>query len=124
LKHRLTHGLDTITRTSGMEWRRGTYFNKIIEFCGKQQIKLVIVCAPYMGHSGFSPKAQKIILNGRKKQFDKHNIPVLNFNTKYNEVGLDYNDFKDPSHVNVHGAKKVSEYFCSWFKNNIDLKSL
>ena len=42
----------------------------------------------------------------------EYDIPFWNFNTQYDEIGLDLNtDFYDKSHLNYRGAEKFSNYF-------------
>ena len=53
----------------------------------------------------------------------KNDVPYINFNDIYNEVGFDYStDLGDSSHCNYNGAKKVTNYLADYINTNYDLE--
>lgn len=68
--------------------------------------KLILIDAPY-----YSAKDNRGEVNYIKMLANKHSIDFIDFNEKYEELGLSKSDFKDTDHTNKYGALKLSNYF-------------
>ncbi|MCR4924746.1 MAG: SGNH/GDSL hydrolase family protein [Clostridiales bacterium] len=90
------------------------YFNKILTYCNKRNIKLVIAVSP--SPACWSQKRQDIV----KAFAEKYNIDFIDFNDYCDDFGIDWStDSKDAGwHFNCVGSKKYSKYFAQWLKNN------
>lgn len=87
------------------------YFNKIIDLCKKNDIKLVLVSFP--SQTSWSYKKHNGVIKLLKQYYD---IDFLDLNLA--KLGIDWkNDTKDNgSHLNYLGAKKVSDYVGNYLK--------
>jgi hypothetical protein len=96
----------------------------IISFIEKVKNKgsnLLIVVAPY--YAAFAGEKHAHFHNYMKTISDKYKIDFLDINLVWNEIGLDYKDFKDKSHLGTKGAKKVSKYLANYINTNYELPS-
>lgn len=88
-----------------------------IEFCRNEKLPLLFIKTPIIGNEELYGQVNKI-----GKIAEKYEVPFLDFNQLYDELGMDgYVDFADTGHLNVHGAKKVSQYLAEYLKANYDL---
>ena len=87
------------------------YFEKIIDLCNKNNIKLVLIGCP----SQLSWKYQKH--NTATKIAKKYNLEFINLNIE--NIGIDWiKDTKDRgAHLNNSGSKKVSLFLGNYLKN-------
>lgn len=78
-----------------------------IEICKKFNINVVFVSAPYFDsfyRDGLNIK--HFLLN---RYFEsQEDIDYIDFNTKFNELGLTFEDYWDKGHLNINGSTKVS----------------
>ncbi len=51
----------------------------------------------------------------------QHGAHYLNLNDYYSEIDLVWTDFRDPSHLNLVGAKKTSEFFADYLNKQYTL---
>lgn len=95
------------------KWREKDekYLIKMIELAKKENFQLILVKTPttdpnrYMGRINYLENLAK-----------EKNIPFYDFNSNYEEIGIDINkDYYDIRHLNVYGAEK----FTNWFQENI-----
>ncbi len=83
------------------------YFHKIRTLCQENGIQLIFVKTP--SNPTETAQAHYNTFDELCREYD---IPFWNFNTQYDEIGLDLNtDFYDKSHLNYRGAEKFSNYF-------------
>ncbi|MHC1772499.1 MAG: hypothetical protein AB9907_12370 [Flexilinea sp.] len=93
------------------------YLVKIIELCKKENIPLVLFKTPSSALENFLMQ-----LTGIAEVGAEYDVPFLDFNRLYDETGLDFKtDFIDGGHLNVHGAKKISDYLGKYLQENFDL---
>ncbi len=79
---------------------------KAIEICKMHNIELLLVSSPY-----FDAYYSKLASNFHFLVQDlcrESGVKFLDFNTKFDELGLSMTDFRDRSHVNILGADKVT----------------
>lgn len=93
--------------TSPIAKKQEEYFYKIIDFAKDNNIPLLLVKTP----SNVLEKDQKLY-NTISKMAARENIPFIDFNKKYDDIGLDIEeDFFDKSHLNYKGSEKFTRYF-------------
>lgn len=93
------------------------FLRKIVDVARKNDVELVFVAAPY-----YLTEEEQMQFNRVAEFADENQVPFINFNHLYEEIGLDYErDFRDHSHVNNDGAVKVTEYLAQFLKANYDI---
>ena len=93
--------------TSPIEEKQKQYFYKIINLAKENNIPLLLVKTP----SNVLEKDQKLY-NTVKKMAKEEGVPFVDFNRRYDKIGLDIkDDFFDKSHLNYKGAEKFTRYF-------------
>lgn len=82
------------------------YYEKIIAFCKKEGLPLLVVVSPYAGYT----QGEMQVYNTAKQIAQAAGVPFVNFNDDYNEIGLDWStDAADPAHLSYLGNKKFTE---------------
>ena len=95
-----------------------TYYYKIIELCKSENIPLVVIKAPY----DVTEDEQKVY-NLIFDIADQNDVPYIDFNKCYDEMGLDFaTDMADSSHVNMSGNYKYSKYLGQRIKEMVELE--
>lgn len=90
------------------------YLRKIIDLSKEKKIPLCLISTPYI----LSMEDQKIY-NRVAQIAEQQNVPFINFNLLYDEIGLDFDlDFADTSHLNHNGNPKFSRYLADYLKNH------
>ncbi len=101
------------------------YFQKIIDLCEQNQIKLILLVAPYETQYEISAKDLRAYTNSIEQYLkDKriNNVEIVDFNLLSKELRFQLNDLSDVGHVNISGAYKVSKYLAEYLQqNNIEL---
>jgi len=93
------------------------YLEKIIQLSKNKNIPLVFISVPYDISDTYQGR-----VNYAKALAEKNNIPFIDFNYIYKEIGFDYStDLYDYDHVNFTGSKKVSNYIADFINSNYDL---
>lgn len=83
----------------------------------KSDVELVFWIAPYCVSAEEQGR-----YNALAEYASKHNVPCIDFNRMYDELGIDFEtDFRDPGHLNNSGAKKVTSYLAQYVKEHYDL---
>lgn len=93
------------------------YFSRVAKLCRDRGIRLVVSMAPFndvylekVNYSAFNEKLSELCKN--------EGVELVDFNTLYKEVGLEYGDFEDAfhhaQHMNKWGAAKVSKYMAGY----------
>lgn len=95
------------------------YLYKIIELFEDKDIDLVFIKAPYVLTEEHQKKFNRVA------QIAKENdIEYIDFNQMYDELEIDFSlDMLDSYHLNLIGARKVSEYIASYIDTNYDLSN-
>ena len=88
-----------------------------IEYCQKNKLPLLFIKTPVIGNDELYGQINLI-----GKIAGQYNIPFINFNQMFSELGIDgYSDFADTGHLNVHGAGKISSYLADYLPAHYDL---
>lgn len=115
----MDHSLGTITEKKPLATHIDNKLSDIINLCKSNNIKLVLFSTPYLAHHGFSVKDEVKTMNFIKKKYGKDGIYYLDFNTKYKDLGISYDDFKDNHHLNSQGAEKINNHMVTWINSNL-----
>lgn len=95
-----------VTETTAISAKSEKYLLKIIELTKAEGIPLVMFTAPYV----VTEDSQKIY-NYVFEIAEANQIPYVDFNQKYDEIGLDFAvDMADNLHLNRTGNAKFSKY--------------
>lgn len=93
------------------------YIQKIIQLTKKKNVPLVLFASPYV-----VSEEDQMRINTVAEIAGENDIPFINFNHLYQTIGIDFtSDFRDESHVNNAGAKKVTEYLAQYMIENYSL---
>ena len=97
------------------------YFQKILDLCEQNQIKLILLVAPYETQYEISAKDLRAYTNSIEQYLkDKriNNVEIIDFNLLSKELQFQLNDLSDVGHVNISGAYKASKYFAEYLQQN------
>ncbi len=91
---------------------------RIIELCEEKDTRLLLVKTP-----SNETAEQRGYFNRAKEIANEKNIPFINFNDYYDEIGIEVEkDFFDNAHFNHIGADKFSRYFSKAMLDSISPK--
>lgn len=92
------------------------YLHKMIDLCKEKGIAIILTYLPYS-----APESHQMIANSGYIIAQENDIPYLNF--FYEDLEMNYvTDCADTgSHLNASGAKKVTDYFGSYLRNNYNI---
>jgi len=89
----------------------------IIELAEESGTSLVLFASPFVASPEVLMQYNKVASIATE-----HNVPFINFNRMYEEIGIDFGrDFRDTSHLNNEGAAKVTHYFGEYLKGNYEI---
>lgn len=89
----------------------------LITFCQKNKLNVLFVSGVWKPNKNRNGK-----LNYIKSIVEEYNMPFLNTNEYYDEIGIDWStDMNNISHVNILGAKKYSVFMANYLKKNYTL---
>ncbi|NLZ49296.1 MAG: hypothetical protein GX895_11070 [Clostridiales bacterium] len=103
------------------------YLYKFIQLSKEKGFKLILVNAPYdyTSTAGFDNWHQEPakMYNKIAEIAEENKIPFINYNNLFDEIGFDFkNDMNNIGHVNIWGAKKVTEHLGKYLKDNYELE--
>lgn len=93
------------------------YFEKILAYCDDNNIEVLLIKTPKMSWNG----SKNVVV---QKYAEEHDLPFIEFNTMemLTELGLDgAKDFRDGDHLNLLGARKLSNWLGAYIKENYEL---
>ena len=97
--------------TIGME-----YLRKIIEYCQKKKIDVLVAMMPYPANNTEIGQSKYI-----KQICDEYNVNYVNF-LKDKEIVNDSTDYRDQhGHLNASGARKVTKYLGKYIMENYNI---
>lgn len=79
-----------------------------IEICKNNNIEIILVSAPYF-NAFYNPQGDNFHYL-IKKMCTSAGIHFLDFNSNFDDIGLEMNDFRDRVHVNITGSDKTTKY--------------
>lgn len=93
------------------------YTRKIIELCRDNDIPIMIFVSPYIIED-----SHQAIYNYIFEIASEYDVPCINFNEMYGEIGLDFGrDMADVSHLNYYGNYKFTDFFGNLIKTYYDI---
>lgn len=109
-------GADT-WETEPLNPQKEDWLYRIIELAKKKNVELVLFASPYSLN-----ESRQMQFNRIAEIAESNDVPFLNFNHLYDEIGLDFGtDMRDTDHVNNAGAVKVTEYLAQFLKSNYEI---
>ena len=88
-----------------------------IRFCQDENLPLLFIKTPLVGNEELYGQINLI-----GKIAAEYDIPFIDFNHLHDEIAIDFGaDFADSGHLNVRGAKKVSDYLAEYLPAHYDL---
>lgn len=110
-------GNESVTRAPYDEKMKNA-FDKIVNLCNKNEIELVLIKTPY----DYWTVEQYLTINDLALEYD---LAYFDFNVRQNWDLIQFdetNDFADETcHLNMNGAKKVSDFLGSYMINFLTL---
>lgn len=108
--------VSTAKRPFGEKQER--YFKKFISLCQRENIPLLLISAPYS-----MPDEERERLNTLKEYAEENNIPYLDLQTNYKDIGIDFtSDYGDDGgHFNSYGIKKFTDAVGEYLRSHYDL---
>jgi len=101
------------------------YLEKIVEVCKKTDTELLFTVIPYradIDNNDTSALLQQRLYNTVEACAEDWGIDYLNGLHYLDEMGFDFRtDMNEYSHVNMSGARKVSNYYGAFFKENYQI---
>ncbi|WP_179021463.1 hypothetical protein [Winogradskyella forsetii] len=92
----------------------------VIEKCKSKGIKLIFITPPsidalyYSGEFG----QRKFI----KDFLNQYNVSYIDFNQKFKEIGLTFDDFNDFAHLNKEGNKKLAPFMVDFLAETLNVE--
>ena len=106
-----------VEEKGNIEPKSEEYLEKIIEYTKEHDIELFLVVNPYPVTA-----EQAEIYNRIQEIAEEKEVPFLNANYYWEEMGLDFeNDYNDESHLNYSGGCKYTTYLGNLLKERYDL---
>ena len=106
-----------ITEYRAINEKQEYYLRKIIEYCNKNALPLLLIKTPDANREANQPFYNTVGLIA-----EEYNVSFLDFNQYDEAVGLLPKDFYyDANHLNVAGARKCTDYLGNYLKENYDL---
>lgn len=109
-------GADT-WETEPLNSQKEEWLCRIIDLAKEKNVAIVLFASPYS-----LSEIRQMQFNRIAEIAEENDVPFLNFNHLYDEIGLDFGtDMRDTDHVNNTGAVKVTEYLVQFLKNNYEI---
>jgi len=96
------------------------YFDRIAQLCRSKGIRLIVTMSPF--NKIYQQKINYVDIYNKMSVICKGaKVEYIDFNMKYDELGLGYGDFEDSfhnaQHTNIWGAEKVSRYMSNYIQS-------
>ena len=110
--------MSQVTESDPLSEKTEEYLRKIIALAKEEGIPLVFMISPYQGII----ESEQRIFNRCAEIAAEEDIPFLDFNRMYEELGIDpATDFAEASHLNYRGSEKLSSWLASWLQEEYGL---
>lgn len=92
-------------------------FRDFIVYCQEKELPLLLIKTPMVADADLYQQCNEIA-----RIAEEYGIPFVDFNHQYDELGIDFStDFADKGHMNVNGARKVSQALADYLSSHYDL---
>lgn len=106
-----------VTEITPISEKAERHYRKYMELCAQENIPLLLVCSPYQ----VTEDAQKIY-NYMFSIAEEYDVPYLDFNKMYEELGLDFSvDMCEWSHLNETGNIKYTTWLGTYMKEHYEI---
>lgn len=106
-----------VTGTQPLTEKNEKYLKEIIALAKEHEIPLLLISTPYC-----VPEYEEQIYNRIAEIADENDVPYVNYNLKYEELGLDFaTDFADGHHLNYLGTPKLTRNLGNYLKANYEI---
>lgn len=109
------------TKEYNEEYLEGTgyeYLGRIFDLCDENGVECILVNIPYPNQTDYRQSREYTYMEAAKKR----GVKSLNMSDIIDDMGIDmHSDYVDNSHVNIVGAKKVSDALGEFLKNDCDI---
>lgn len=96
---------------------RQQMLQNIIDTAKEHNVSIVLIASPFILED-----SHQMYFNAVEELAKENQIPFINYNKLYDEINIDFQrDFRDVSHVNNYGAKKVTTHLAEFLKQNYDI---
>jgi len=93
-------------------------YEEIIAYCREKQVELLFVATPVV-----ITQSESEGFNALAALAKKHDVPYLDVNRFYKEIGFDFaRDFQDKHHTNLIGAGKFTDFLSDYLVSHYGLK--
>lgn len=100
-------GLDAVRERASLTKKTRKYLNEIVELSKERGFDLVFLITPFWKNA----EAKQPYYNTLARFAKKKDVPLLNCNLLYDEIGMDAaRDFSLTGHLSIYGAEKVTKY--------------
>ncbi|MFK2819094.1 hypothetical protein U0L90_03130 [Flavobacteriaceae sp. LMIT009] len=107
-KKKLSEALKRLPKTHSFSEENKYYFERTVELCKRNGIRLVVVRAPVL-LSKYNAEYYKDVNLNTKELCSDFKIRYIDYNIKFHELGLSEGSYFDGLHLNYRGATKISE---------------
>lgn len=112
-----TPDIDGITEETPCTEKEDRYIRKIIELARDENIPIMLFASPYE-----VTEEEQRILNYISNIAEEEGVEYIDFNRKYDEIGLDFSsDIADGGHLNYSGNYKFTDYIGSILREKYDI---
>ena len=109
--------IDGITEETPCTEKEDRYIRKIIELARDENIPIMLFASPYE-----VTEEEQRILNYISNIAEEEGVEYIDFNRKYDEIGLDFSsDIADGGHLNYSGNYKFTDYIGSILREKYDI---
>jgi hypothetical protein len=113
----ITFNTEAVTEAAELYGKNIEYLDKLIALSKEKGFDLLFLGSPYQMN-----EEQKKVFRAVDRYAQQNGIPFLDYNYYYDELKLDTKgDYYDKGHVNYKGAKKITEHFSDYLKQNYQL---
>ncbi|MCR4652337.1 MAG: hypothetical protein K5744_01430 [Eubacterium sp.] len=112
-----TPDIDSYTDIEPCSEKEEEYITKLIELARSEDIPIILFASPFDTN-----ESEQAIHNYVWTIAEKEGAEYIDFNTRYDEIGMDYScDMADTGHLNYSGNYKFTNYFGGLLKSEFDL---
>lgn len=103
-----------VTKRKPLTKRLNTVLYELLDYCKKENLQVLFLVNSYC-----QTKTDKKNFNFISDAVTGYGFDFLNTNDHYKEIGLKYSrDYYDPSHVNIFGADKYTDFVGKYLMDN------
>jgi hypothetical protein len=114
-----TNPIKEIRKKVTITGREKESLTSFIQLARKKNIEVLIITSPYIQarYNDYS------FFSELKGLCDSLKVNYINLNNRYNEIGLNLNDFSDKLHLSKQGSIKTSQFLANFINNNYAIEN-